>query len=260
MSVTGLGEWSLAETYPEQAVWLNLEDDTRALGLFQAELVTPGRGALIVLADEGQTAAEGILGPLRKALAERGVAVLALGLRLPPETLRLSRRRALVSAPASPDPEPAAEASVMIDVAEEGASVSGSTDYRAGVRHLLTAALQELERREYDRVVVAGVGWSAEYVTDWAVGRDALAGVVWVAPRFSADQRSGLSKMLEGERRWQVLDLHDSGQVVEAQALAADLGRNEVAGYQRQPLALANPPRSEDAERVASRISAWLNR
>src|SRR5690606_40467859 len=30
---TGLGEWALARRYPEQAVWLDLDDEGRALGL-----------------------------------------------------------------------------------------------------------------------------------------------------------------------------------------------------------------------------------
>lgn len=260
MAVSGLGEWALAKAYSERAVWLNLEDDTRALALFQAELSTPGRGALIVLADEGQTAAEGILGSLLQALAERGVAVMTLGLRSPPEGLRRSRQQALALAPAAQEPEAADEASVMIDVADEGQRAEGATDYRAGVRYALNAAIQELERREYERIAVAGVGWSAEYVTDWALGRDALAGVVWLAPRFSAEQRANLPGLLEGERRWQVLDLHASSADREGLERAAAIGRQAVAGYQRQPLAFANPPQSADAERVASRISSWLGR
>src|SRR5690606_41697587 len=52
MAVSGLGEWARAKAYSERAVWLNLEDDSRALALFEAGLSTPGRGAVIVLADD----------------------------------------------------------------------------------------------------------------------------------------------------------------------------------------------------------------
>jgi len=92
VSVSGLGEWALAQAYPERAVWLDIEDDGRALAMFQPELRTPGRGALIVLADEGQNAAEGLSGPLLQALAERGFAVMTLGLRPPPPGLVRDRR------------------------------------------------------------------------------------------------------------------------------------------------------------------------
>src|SRR5690606_40970667 len=162
-----------------------------------------------------------------EAVAERGVAVMTLGLRSPPEGLRRSRQQALARAAAAQEPEAADEASVMIDVADEGQLAEGATDYRAGVRYVLRAAIQELERREYERIAVAGVGWSAEYVTDWALGRDALAGVVWLAPRFSAEQRANLPGLLEGERRWQVLDLHASG--AEREGLErAEIGRAHV--------------------------------
>ena len=120
-AVTGLGEWSLARMFPERAVWLDLDDDSRALALFQPELKTPARGALIVLANEGQTAAEGLAGGLLDTLAERGVAVMTLGLRPPPESVVRRRQQRLVPEPQEPAPpeDDQLQSSVMIDVAEE---------------------------------------------------------------------------------------------------------------------------------------------
>ncbi len=258
MSLSGMAEWALAEAHPEQVVWLNLAGDARALSLFQAELVTPGRGALIVLANEGQNADEGLLGPLRRAMAERGVAVMTLGLGAAPEKLRRSRQQVLAVSPVQP--RASEPSSVMIDVGEVEGGVQDVSSYLANVRHVLDAAFEALENQGYERIAVAGVGWSAEHVTDWALGRDTLAGVVWLAPKFSAEQRSGLPGLLETERAWRVLDLHGASQRAEGQERAAALGRQQVQGYQRQLLALENPPRFADAERVASRISAWLGR
>ncbi|MFO8140722.1 MAG: DUF3530 family protein [Marinobacter sp.] len=273
MSVSGLGEWALARAYPERAVWLDLEDDGRALALFQPELKTPGRGALIVLANEGQTAAEGLSGALLQALAERGFAVMTLGLRPPPEVLVHRRRQPAVPQPqlsGGPDDvadegvdEGAGPASVMIDLAADDALADLIAEYRNSVRELLDAAAGDLEQRGYEQPAIAGIGWSADYVTGWAVGRDSLAGVIWLAPRFPADRLAGLPERLSAEARpWRVLDLHsvESGARRQGVERAAALGRQQVAGYQRQSIALTSPPQASDADRLASRISAWLGR
>lgn len=263
-ALTGLGEWSLARMFPERAVWLDLDDDSRALALFQPELKTPARGALIVLADEGQTAAEGLAGGLLDTLAERGVAVMTLGLRPPPESVVRRRQQRLVPEPqeTAPPEDDQLQSSVMIDVAEEDALEEVMSDYRNSIRELLDAAAGELERRGYERPAVSGIGWSADYVTAWALGQGALSGVIWLAPRFSGDRLPELPAMLSADRPWRVLDLHamdDAGRHP-AVARAAALAREQVSGYRRQPMALSTPPQRADAERVASRIQAWMNR
>lgn len=264
VSVTGLGEWALARAYPERAVWLELEGDGRALALFQPELKTPGRGAVIVLANEGQTAGEGLSGPLLQALAERGYAVMTLGLRPPPQSLM--RRRLQPGVPESPLAGTAADeddqASVMIDVAADDALDELLGDYRNAVRELLDAAAEDMALRGYEQPAVAGIGWSADYVTGWAVGQSSLTGVIWLAPRFPPDRLTVLPEMLAADRPWPVLDLHSSEGDARAQgvARAAALGRQQVDGYQRQSIALASPPQSSDADRLAGRISAWLSR
>ena len=263
-AVTGLGEWSLARMFPERAVWLDLDDDSRALALFQPELKTPARGALIVLANEGQTAAEGLAGGLLDTLAERGVAVMTLGLRPPPESVVRRRQQRLVPEPQEPAPpeDDQLQSSVMIDVAEEEALEEVMSDYRNSIRELLDAAAGELQRRGYERPAVSGIGWSADYVTAWALGQGALSGVIWLAPHFSGERLPELPAMLSADRPWRVLDLHamdDAGRHP-AVARAAALAREQVSGYRRQPMALSNPPQRADAERVASRIQAWMNR
>ena len=265
---TGLGEWALVPRYPEQAVWLDLDDEGRALGLFLPEYVTPATGALLILADEGQTADEGVLGSLRVALAERGLAVMTVGLGLPPEAIR--RHRMDVMAPGldddagqNPDQGGNTPDSVMIDVAEEPPFDDLTADFRNSVRTILSAGVAVLQQRGYERVGVLGMGWSADYVTDWAADAAAVSAVVWLAPRFPARQAVTLPSLLKernGGQGWPVLDLHGSGgrSGTEGQARAAAFARADVAGYDRQPVALNRPLRAEDARRVASRVSAWL--
>lgn len=264
MSMTGLGEWALARAHPEQAVWLELEDDGRALALFQPELKTPGRGALIVLANEGQTAGEGLSGPLLRAMSERGFAVMTLGLRAQPEVLVRRRLQPAVPQPQMPGDadEVAGQTSVMIDVAADDSLADLVADYRNSVRELLDAAVEDLQRRGYEQPAMAGIGWSADYVTGWALGRDSLAGVIWLAPRFPAERLAALPELLAADRPWPVLDLHSGEGDARRQGVerAAALGRQQVSGYQRQAIALANPPQPSDADRLASRISAWLSR
>lgn len=84
---TGTGERSLTQTFPEAAVWLELEEGDRALGLFYPEARLPARGAVLVLSDEGETAASGVTGALAAGLASRGWAVLTLGLESPSPVL-----------------------------------------------------------------------------------------------------------------------------------------------------------------------------
>ncbi len=265
---TGLGEWALARRYPEQAVWLDLDDEGRALGLFLPEYITPANGALLVLADEGQTANEGVLGSLRVALAERGIAVMTVGLVLPPEAIR--RNRMDVMAPAldddagqNPDQGGNTPDSVMIDVAEEPPLDDVAADFRNSVRAVLSAGVEALQQSGYESAGVLGIGWSADYVTDWAVDSAAVSAVVWLAPRFPARRSATLPSLLKernGGQGWPVLDLHDSGgrSGAEGRARAAAFARADVTGYDRQPVALNQPLRSEDAVRVASRVSAWL--
>ena len=270
VSVTGLGEWALARQYPEQAVWLNLEDDSRALALFSPELETPVRSAVIVLADEGQTADQAILGALRQALSEMGMAAITLGLQAPPGIMRSSRLARNVPTPGEPEegePEagnaPGAEReSVMIDVAAEEDLKQLAEDYREGVRAVLDAAATELNERGYQQVLVMGIGWSADYVTEWAISREQLTGAVWLAPKFSPQRLSALTDLLAADRNWWLMDIHHSGGEAEKRGRerGATLARAGVARYQRQAVPLFLPPRREDADRVVGRISARLGK
>ncbi|MBY6033840.1 alpha/beta hydrolase family protein [Marinobacter daepoensis] len=267
--LSGLGEQALAQRYPEQAVWLDLGDEGRALGLLMPEQRFPGAGALLVLADEGQTADAGVLGPLRLALAERGIAVMTVGLRLPPESVQRSRlaqdgaEERKASGVAGRDDVPAADA-VMIDVEAGSPQENAVSDFRDSVRARLNAGFEALLNEGYERPGVIGLGWSADYVTEWAGTASPVAAVIWLAPRFPAQYRAPLSSFrtsgVAGGEGWAVLDLHGSeGRAGEAgRARASALGRAGVTGYQRQGIVLGQPPQAQDAARIASRISAWF--
>ncbi|MFC0702499.1 Protein of unknown function [Marinobacter persicus] len=264
---SGLGEWGLARQYPEQAVWLDLEDDSRALALFSPELETPARAAVIVLADEGQTADQGVTGALRRTLPEAGMATMTLGLRAPPEDLRRSRLARDVPRPGNEEDSETGNAetgnpanrdgsSVMIDVASDEELEKIFDNYARNVRSLLDAAFSELEERGYQTFLVVSVGWSADYVAEWAAGRDQLEGAVWLAPAFSPARLEAMAELLAAERNWWLLDLHGSGADTGRQGRerGARFKREGVSNYRRQALPLASPPRREDAAGVVSRL------
>lgn len=134
---------------------------------------------------------------------------------------------------------------------------------RESARGVLSAGMEELQRRGYERVAVLGIGWSADYVTDWAADSASVSAVVWLAPRFPARQQASLPSLLKerkGGQLWPVLDLQGSGGYygAEGRARAAAFGRAKITDYDRQPVALTQPLEVEDAARVASRISAWM--
>ena len=262
---TGLGEWALASQYPEQAVWLELEAGSRALGLFRPEQQVPARSAMIVLANEGQTADEAIVGALRRTLPNDGMAVMTLGLRAPPDVLRQSRQSRKVPAPGdgedggSEGDNPTGEntSSVMIDVAAPEDLEALAENYQNSVGSLLDAAAAALRDRGYERLLVLGVGWSADYVTEWAAAQDRLAGVIWLAPAFTPDRMTALTEVLAEGRNWRLLDLHGTSSQAAARERAAELARAEVEQYRRLPLPMASPPNAADADGIANWVSAW---
>ena len=121
---TGTGERSLIQRFPESAVWLELEEGDRALGLFYPEARLPARGAVLVLSEEGETAASGVTGSLAAGLASRGWAVLTLGLESPSPVLNEFLMRPVMEPPAAEAGagEEGASDSVMIDVQDSSES------------------------------------------------------------------------------------------------------------------------------------------
>ncbi|CAN0597430.1 unnamed protein product, partial [Ectocarpus sp. 12 AP-2014] len=88
MISSGLGSAVIAAQRPDDAVWLDLEGDDTALALFEPEQRLPVEGALLMLADEGHSAASELLAGLGKRLSSRGWAGMTLGLEAPPYELQ----------------------------------------------------------------------------------------------------------------------------------------------------------------------------
>lgn len=269
MISTGLGARALAERFPQAAVWLENSDGGSELALLEPANRPEAKGALLLLAGEGQSGAGGFEGSVRQLLPDRGWTVMTLGLPVSPLSQPLAR-----PIPATPEPESEAEVaegalaasgqviseeSVMIDVMAPEVSPERFEKYRERVRSTLAAAMTELRARGHQRVVLAGVGMAAEPVMQAALAGGEPAELVWIAPRFSADSANSWPERLAGVERWPLLDLTSSLEDrTEARSRAAAFRRQGIAGYQQQALALALPLSERDAPKLINRMVAWL--
>lgn len=287
MVSTGLGQSALALRYPQAAVWLENSDGGAELALLEPAQQPRAKGAVLLLAGQGQSGGGGFEGAARQLLAERGWAAMTLGLPLAPLTERLARpvREAPAPAPeveveagsgqepgleatqasgaaAVADELPAApEQSVMIDVMAAETPEDQLEHYRERVRSTLAAAQAELRARGHRRVVLVGVGLAAEPVMQAALASGESGELVWIAPWLPQAMEAGWPEQLAGLARWSLLDLTSSlNDLVAARARAAAFRRLGMAGYQQQVSVLALPLTARDAPRLVNRMVAWLAR
>ncbi|MDI9244182.1 DUF3530 family protein [Marinobacter sp. CHS3-4] len=263
---TGMDAETIAGNRPDSAVWLSRGDQGRVLALFQPEQDPPAKGALVVLADEGVSAASGLAEAIRAPLSKAGWAVMTLGLEPPPFPVqqwlngRMTKASKGESADASDTEE---ESSVMIDVMDEESPDQSLADYRDRVESSITAAVDALEEREYDRIVLAGIGRAAGPVTRQARADGRPSDLVWIAPQFYSDESEGLVELLRSATNPSVLELYstfpgDKTLDRSANERAAALKRAGIDGYQRQPVAMSRRPQAREAHAISNRISAWL--
>lgn len=255
---TGAGERGLSQTFPDAAVWLELEEGERALGLFYPETRLPARGAVVVLADQGETAASGLAGAVARALAARGWAVLTLGLEAPSPVLE----RILAGRSAAPDPESSGEAgaeSVMIDVMKSEIPEDLEARYRSRISQALAAGLAELVGRGYESPVLLGIGRAGIHVTDRVLEGANASAVIWVAPRFYPADHKELPERL-ASLGTPLLHLHPSGPDGGNPGWSTGdrLLRAGVPGYQQQPVPWFSPPSEALGDTIAGRAAAWL--
>jgi len=262
---SGPDEESLASRWPDRSLWLELEEGPPVLALLTREQESPARGALIVLANEGDTPAAGMAGALHRPMADSGWAVMSLGLARLPVVVEYSRRQVAANAPAQDDagndgsaPDAGGD-QVMIDVIEEDAADVTEESYRARVQAGLDAAVQRLTDEGYERIVLAGIGRAAGHATRYAVSSGRPAGLVWIAPEFSGTAEP-VSELLGGKGNWPLLDLHNPGDRERARLRQAAIRRADVAGYQRITVVAGDPPAAEHAGAVASVLAASLAR
>lgn len=266
---TGLAVEALAQQYPEAAVWLENSDGGKELALLEVEQRLPLKGAVLILAGEGQSAGSGLAAAMREPLAARGWAAMTLGL---PQVPLVVLGPAGVTDTGSPKVEDAAAAPVaagespsdrsVIDVVDSPAPAVREQQYRDRVQSTLSAAVTELRGRGYQRIALVGIGGAAA-----AVMREALEApgqpreLVWIEPYFSAEERTAWPATLGDVGGWRLLDLTNAlSDPRTASRRAAVFRRQGIDGYQQQSLALSQPMNQRDAAQVVNRISAWLER
>ncbi|AZT85308.1 DUF3530 family protein [Marinobacter sp. NP-4(2019)] len=249
--------------HAQDVVRLNLGGDEIGVAMFEPELRVPVRGALLILADEGQSASANLLAALGESLTPSGWAVMSLGLEAPPYPVQQARRYGDDrNAGAGRVADEGAE-TVMIDVMDDGDLADLESEYNASVQNLLGAAKAELKGRGYERVVLAAVGQGAVHVARFAGDNDFAGEMVWIAPRFHSGDESVLSEALAGQDALSVLHLYSSREDLDALPVRpgrrmARLKKAGVGGYQTQVVAMGVRPEVRDARALANRMQAWL--
>ncbi len=277
MITTGQNNAALAARFPDDHVWLETESEGRTLGLVMLESNAPARGAMLILADEGQTADSELAGALRDPLSRAGWAAMTLGLQPPPYPVVRARQQPSSAMTGKPESEMPAESddtapkqeaaakqepadsAVMIDVLPEDAIEEMKKNYQARIAAYLQSGVTYLKSQGYERVLLVGIGHGASEVTAQALngagaGEDEMQGLVWIAP---ADN-DGLAGALSDASNLKVLELDShlaAGNAGEARQ--AQLARAGFVGYQRQLLAMAARPQARDASQIANRIVGW---
>lgn len=257
---SGLGEWGLSHRFPDSALWLELEDGARTLALFWPETETPARGAVIILADEGENAASGLTGTLARELVQRKLAVLSLGLEPPSEALERILERPLVA----PEPKPKTEdqnsgapSPAAIDVLAAEAPSDLEAAYRKRILDELAAAAAELKSREYELAALVGIGRGSNHAVAYAAELAAPTALIWVGPKFYPPDARQLAENVKKASVPRILELSLSGAGGQRKA---GLERAGVQGFSRQNVGVDVEFMPRDGKAVASRVSAWLKR
>ncbi len=253
---SGLGEWGLSQRFPGAALWLDLEDGTRTLALFWPETEIPARGALIILADEGENAESGLAGTLARELARRKFAVLTLGLEAPGAALEQILERPHLAPEAEPEeqsPGPASPATIDVIGSEAASELEAA--YRARILEEFVAGAAELKKREYKLIAVVGIGRGSNHVVPYAAELETPSALIWVGPKFYPRDASRLASALEKASVPRILELSSSG---EGGQRTAGLKRARVEGFSLQPVGAGTAFLPRDGKALAGRISAWL--
>ncbi|WP_417515757.1 DUF3530 family protein [Marinobacter sp.] len=253
---SGLGEWGLSRRFPDSALWLDLEDEARTLALFWPETETPARGALIILADEGENAESGLAGALARELAHRKFAVLALGLEPPTAALEwiLERPRPVpVAEPEEQSPDASSPATIDVMASEVVDELEAA--YRARIHQELVAGAAELREREYELLAVIGIGRGSNHTVPYAVEQEPPSALIWVGPKFYPRDASRLAEALEKASLPRILELSSSD---ESGQRKADLERAGVESFSLQSVGSGTSFLPRNGKALAGRISAWL--
>lgn len=253
---TGLAEGALQRRFPDRVRWLEPEGGGQTLALWFPEGRPDARGALVLMANEGESAGTDLVLAVAEALADAGWAVLTLGLEPPTESVRARLERAPTVPGQTPPPAPG----VMIDVLATPASEGAEADYRARVQGQLQAAVAWLAGQGYGPLGAVGIGRAAFYVVAPDLGQASVPFRVWVAPAFYPGCESELAQRLAAPQGLALLELYPVVEARSGRARWVTARRAGFSDYQRQPVAMAVPPGPAAAQALANRILAWLGR
>lgn len=258
--LTGLGELALSRAYPDETVWLSIGEDEQVLGLLLAERTLPVKGAVMILPEEGATAASGVAGSLAEQLADKGWAVLTVGLEAP----SLSLQKQLEQRPELPETSPEAPADgatpMKVDVKAEDTTGKPEAAYRERIQEVLKAGLSALASRGYETPTLLAIGRATNYITTLPSAGTSVRAMVWAAPDFYPRDNANLAENVKASDVPAILELYDSRlvQQISGKRRAVTLRQAGVKGYERQPVAVHQPPSAQDAPALANRIDAWL--
>ncbi len=258
--LTGLGELALSRAYPDETVWLSIGDDEQVLGLLLTERALPVRGALMILPEEGATAASGVAGGLAGQLANKGWAVLTVGLEAPSLPLQKLMERKPELTEASAEASTDESAPMKVDVKAEGGTGTPEAAYRERVQKTVQAGLSALVSRGYEAPALLAVGRASNYITTLPSADTGVRAMIWVAPDFYPKDKASLADDVKTSGVPALLELYDArfaGQT-SGKRRAVALRQAGVNGYERQPVAIHQPPSVQDAPALANRIDAWL--
>ncbi|MCK7542722.1 alpha/beta hydrolase family protein [Marinobacter bryozoorum] len=245
----------LAQRYPHLAVWLEPDGAPRALALVEREVTEAAKGAVVLLADEGQTANHALLAGLRSRLTEAGWAALSLGNSQVSPGLQLARQRAGEAGSRSGQDSSDEGEPVMIDVNDQAAEDLLKA-HRDEVNARLDAAVAWLQERDYSQVVLVGVGRGALAVNGYLPRAPAaVSRVAWIAPDFGSQAPGELVSALEG-KVVRLLDMYPSRSSAGPGRRAA-FRRAGMNGYEALPVPLAGGESGRHAAAIASRLAGW---
>lgn len=252
------GDGALAQRHPHLAVWLEPAESPRVLSLVEREATDEPSGAMVILADEGQSANDPLLEDLRARLTRAGWATMTLGLEQDSPALELARQRLLAGDSQRQDADEDEEAGgpVMIDVNDQAAEDLMEA-HRGEMKARLASAIDWFTERDYRQVVLVGVGSGAEVMRGYLPDApQAVARVAWVAANFGPREPEAISDGLTDGRQLPILDLYPSRDQASERRRAA-FRRAGVSGYQAIPAPVGVRPEGRHAGVIANRLLGW---
>ena len=265
----------LVRQNPEATLWLETEE-----GRFPA-MQTPSirvaeRGAVLLVADAGQSPAQGLVGEFHQVFSRLGWHVTSIG--LPEVPLPERPQRASTSSPEPSSDEREAEQAdssaerarssdhaITIDLASPVPSADDTEEFEAQAQARIDAALRTVQQQTPDITLMIGIGMGAVPLTQYLAQGSPLdrVALVWLMPRFQETRAPTLAPTgwLGGSRSWPILDITDS-RLLEHGTEARQVAMAQLAGdasYRQDDIILARGGAGE-ADRLARRIHSWVVR